>query len=290
MARPRLTNLNYFPLNVDFFEDDKIQLIEADYGLKGVIIALKLLCKIYKEKGYYYQWGDDQCLLFAKKAGEGIRSSLVSEVVQGLVRRGFFDKTVFDSFNVLTSKGIQERYIKALERTDLVEIKKELLCKNVEIGVNVTLIGIDVTKINVNDASMPQRKGKERKEKKRKEHSGQNLSDLHEPESIASEIQIINFEEFKNYFNEHRGNMPEFQTISDARKIKIKSLLKKFSKEKIAEAIQIANKSDFLQGNNPRSFICSIDWILNPTNFLKILEGNYNNQNKKNEYIKHRNR
>ncbi len=169
MARPKLKNLNYFPFNVDFFEDDKIQLIEAEFGTKGVMIAIRLLCKIYKENGYYYQWGDDQCLLFAKKAGDGIVPSLVSEVVNGLIKRSFFDKGVYDSFKILTSKGIQDRFIKALERSDSIEIVEDFLCKNVIISKNVTLIKVNVTETQINETLMPQRKEKEIKEDKSKE-------------------------------------------------------------------------------------------------------------------------
>jgi len=107
--------IDYFPLNVDFFNDDKIELIEGEFGLKGSTIAIRLLCKIYHE-GYYYQWGDDECLLFAKKMGDGIVPGLVKEVVQRLVKRSFFDERLFNSFQILTSKGIQKRYFEASKR------------------------------------------------------------------------------------------------------------------------------------------------------------------------------
>jgi hypothetical protein len=101
---------------VDFFEDDKIQLIEAEFGTKGVCVAIRLLCKVYKN-GYFYQWGGDECLLLSKQIGDGIVPNLVEEIVKGLVRRSFFDKGVFDSFRILTSRGIQRRYIEATGRT-----------------------------------------------------------------------------------------------------------------------------------------------------------------------------
>lgn len=62
----QIMGLDYFPMNVDFFEDDKIELIEAEFGIKGSILAVKLLCKIYKE-GYFYKWGEDECLLFQRR-------------------------------------------------------------------------------------------------------------------------------------------------------------------------------------------------------------------------------
>lgn len=126
MARPRKIGLDYFPLDVDFFEDDKIQLIEAEFGTKGICVAIRLLCKVYKN-GYFYQWGGDECLLLSKQVGDGIVPNLVEEIVKGLVRRSFFDKGVFDSFRILTSRGIQRRYLEAAGRTRTgVEINPEI--------------------------------------------------------------------------------------------------------------------------------------------------------------------
>ena len=62
MARTNKVGIDYFSFDVDFFNDDKIQLIEAEFGIKGSITAIRLLCKIYNE-GYFYGWGEDQCLL-----------------------------------------------------------------------------------------------------------------------------------------------------------------------------------------------------------------------------------
>ena len=44
--------INYFPIAVNFMEENAMEVIEAKYGMKGLAIVLKLLCKIYKE-GYY---------------------------------------------------------------------------------------------------------------------------------------------------------------------------------------------------------------------------------------------
>ena len=41
--------LDYFSLNVDFFDNDKIALIEAEHGWKGSLITLKLLCRIARK-------------------------------------------------------------------------------------------------------------------------------------------------------------------------------------------------------------------------------------------------
>ena len=49
--------INYFPIAVNFMEENAMEVIEAKYGMKGLAIVLKLLCKIYKE-GYYIPWGE----------------------------------------------------------------------------------------------------------------------------------------------------------------------------------------------------------------------------------------
>ncbi len=42
--------------------------------------------------------------------------------------------------------------------------------------------------------------------------------------------------------------------------------------------IQIAAKSDFLNGKNNKGWKVDFDWLFLPNNFPKVLEGNYDNQ------------
>lgn len=171
MARPTKIALDYFPFDVDFFKDDKICLMSARFGSKGEIIAVKLLCKIYSTYGYYYTWGEDESLLFAQSAGDGITHSLVNDVVVELAKRGFFNKPIFDKFGILTSTGIQERYLticKLLKRT--VEIKPEWDCTKMKMLRN-SLTPEKLEEIPEKSITIPeethQRKGKETKEKER---------------------------------------------------------------------------------------------------------------------------
>lgn len=88
----------------------------------------------------------------------------------------------------------------------------------------------------------------------------------------------IDFEKLILFFNENRGNMPKIQIISEPRKIRIKNLIKNYSKEKLMEVILLANTSNFMQGDNARNWIADFDWITQPKNFIKILEGSYKNK------------
>jgi hypothetical protein len=54
-----------------------------------------------------------------------------------------------------------------------------------------------------------------------------------------------------------------------------KSLLNDLSWE---EFFKLVANSDFLTGKNDRGFTATFDWVMKPSNFVKILEGNYNNR------------
>ena len=115
--------INYFPLNVHL--DDKFELIEAEFGLKGFAIVVKLFQKIYGQQGYYCEWTEDVALLFGKNVGLG--GDAVSEIVRAAIKRGIFDSELYDKYQILTSRGIQERYFEAVSRRKEVEVRKEYL-------------------------------------------------------------------------------------------------------------------------------------------------------------------
>lgn len=164
MARLNKVGIDYFPFNVDFFDDDKIQLIESEFGIKGGYIAIRLLCKIYKE-GYYYTWGADECLLFTKSLGaEGVSKNLVDNIIDRLAVRGFINQELFDKYSILTSKGIQTRYFEATKRYKEVNAIEEYLLVNVENYKNVIINRINV---NINSENVCTNQQKKRKEKKR---------------------------------------------------------------------------------------------------------------------------
>jgi hypothetical protein len=151
MARTNKIGLDYFPFDIDFFNDPKIEIMSARFGVKGEIIAIRLLCMIYRN-GYYIKWSDDESTLLAKRAGENITPSLVSEVVKELSRRGFFNESLLGKFNILTSHGIQARYFEAVKRYKSVPVFEEFLLVDVSNMENVSInkINVDINSKNVN--------------------------------------------------------------------------------------------------------------------------------------------
>ncbi len=111
--------LDYFSFDVNFFDNDKVALIEAEFGMKGIIVLLKLLCKIYSE-GYYCEWGEDQCLLFTsrklKPSIPEIDAAFTQKVIEALLKRNFLNQELYDEHHILTSRNIQERYYEVAKR------------------------------------------------------------------------------------------------------------------------------------------------------------------------------
>ena len=107
--------INYFPIGVNFMEENAMEVIEAKYGIKGSAIVLKLLCKIYKE-GYYIRWDEEQCLIFANKAGREVQAAEVQGIIEILFIKGILDRNSYLENGILTSESIQKVWLEATKR------------------------------------------------------------------------------------------------------------------------------------------------------------------------------
>lgn len=164
MARPTKKGLDYFPLDVDFLSDLKVRRIIKACGKEAVHILLALLANVYRDEGYYVLWDDDLAFLVADEVGT--KEGTVEELVRKAVQVKFFDKDIFDKYSVLTSKGIQNRYILATKERKKVELEFKYLLTN---EVNRSNISINGRNNSVNQGNNQQSKVKESKVKEIKE-------------------------------------------------------------------------------------------------------------------------
>ncbi|WP_455589880.1 DUF4373 domain-containing protein [Bacteroides rodentium] len=134
--------LDFFYLSVDFFDNDKVLLVEQEYDSRATLLAIKLLGKIY-HKGFYYKWGKDECLLFTRKLPADYTAEFVQSVVDALVERGFFHKEYYEKQGVLTSESIQLHYFEAVQRRKRVEVEPDYLLVDVKKYKNVHVAGED---------------------------------------------------------------------------------------------------------------------------------------------------
>lgn len=54
--------------------------------------------------------------------------------------------------------------------------------------------------------------------------------------------------------------------------------IKEYGLDNVIQAIQQINDSSFLKGQNSRNWTITFDWLVRPNNFIKVLEGNYNDE------------
>ena len=172
MARPLKTGLDYFPLDVH--DDDKIKFIRIKFKVTGVAIVFELYRKIYANS-FFSKWSEDEALIFS----DSIKADydLVNDVVKECLVRGIFDNEKFSEHNVLTSKGIQDRYAEVSNRRkyskenaeffviDSKMYKSSVVSENKN-GVNVYN---NPSSSGVNDYNSTQSKVKESKVKESKE-------------------------------------------------------------------------------------------------------------------------
>lgn len=170
MARPTKKGLDYFPLDVDFLSDLKVRRIIKACGKEAVHILVALLANIYRDEGYYVLWDDDLAFLVADEVGT--KEGTVEELVRKAVQVKFFDKDIFDKYSVLTSKGIQNRYILATKERKKVELEFKYLLTN---EVNRSNISINGRNNSVNQGNNQQSKVKESKEKESKEKQSKEI-------------------------------------------------------------------------------------------------------------------
>lgn len=120
MARPRKDGLDYFPVDVNILSDIKTKKLIRGYGTETITILIYLLSAIYRDNGYYLQYDDDLNFIIADEFN--FEENFVEKVILKMVEVDFFNKEMFEQHKILTSEGIQKRYLKASERRVSVNI------------------------------------------------------------------------------------------------------------------------------------------------------------------------
>lgn len=146
--------------------NDKIKMIEIEFGIKGYAVIWKLHQAIYSV-GYYLKWDIDAQLLFIDeyRLSEVGRNAL-SEIVACCIRRGVFESGMYEKYGILTSDEIQETFLTAKERSKKVIMNEDYALPVVYAFIeNASKKGKNVNIFFKNADISQQRKGKEKKGK-----------------------------------------------------------------------------------------------------------------------------
>ena len=200
MARPTAKGVEYFPLNVNFINDLKVRKLLLSCGAESIAVLIYLLSTIYKDEGYFVEIHEDEIDLIALDVN--VTPEFVLEVINKACEVRFFDVNLYNNFNILTSKGIQERYLKITERRKNSVVITQFNLVNVynnSINVNNNSINVNNNSINVYDNE--QSKVKKSKEKKSKVKSLSNDSVKNVYLTQTEERDCMNKKIYELYLN-----------------------------------------------------------------------------------------
>ena len=112
MARISKPGLDYFPLDVNFFQDRKVRRISNRHHAAGIAALTSLLCLIYKAKGFYIAWNQDT--LFDISQEVCCEEEEMQAIIDDCLSVGLFDTYIYKEYGILTSQAIQEQYHKII--------------------------------------------------------------------------------------------------------------------------------------------------------------------------------
>lgn len=279
MGRNKKIGLDYFPFDIDFFQDLRIRKLIKYQGGKAVTVYALLLCNIYKQ-GYYMRW--DEELPFFVSEQTGFEEAYIREVIKCCLVIGLFSKELYDSEKILTSKGIQERYQKIC---DLCRRNNEIYEYNI---ISSEDISFSSEEKPVSSAKSTQSKVKKSRVKKSKENDKEISPEGDTKKDELSlnphpQIEHVDFVRLQEYFNTtFNGKLSMVVNMTEARRKAVKARISQYDKETVFTVLKKVAASPFLLGCNDRNWKCDFDWIFKAGNFTKILEGNYDEKRNNN--------
>lgn len=236
MARPLKQGLDYFPLDVGFLQDMKVRRIIKSCGASAISVLIWLLGSCYRDEGYYIWWTEDLPFIVADEIG--VTEGCVQEVVKRALQVGFFDAGMKEKHGILTSAGIQKRFLEVTSRRKAAFLRRDFAL----ISVNVDNNSINVCNNSINVYGNEQSKVKKRKGKESKEKEG-------EKNVLSSQDEII-----QSYFSSNPELEKSIKRWMDMRKKRKASVsptalkknlaqLKKLSNGNIEDAVLIVEQS-----------------------------------------------
>lgn len=306
-----MADINWIKLRVDMFDDEKIKIIQSmPEGDAILVIWIRIIALAGKcnAKGLVliedeFPYSDEMLATIFNKPLATVRLALGTFEKFRMIERtekGIYISNFEKHQNTEGMEKIREqaRIRKQRER----EKKRALLeagnapalpensSENPEtLPENVT----DNVTSHVTSRVTEREVTKQNKNKNKNIYNISSNEDIVETSEKTSEApdrksERLSYDEIMKDFHATCPDLPGIRALNDARKTKIRSLVKELDKLKIFPGFepekklhvifQAAQNSDFLSGRSGKWNGCSFDWLINKTNALKVLEGQYQNK------------
>jgi hypothetical protein len=270
---------SYYNVDTDRYQDIRIKRLKKSFGCMGIAVYDYVLCEIYRVRGCFIEW--DESTAFDVAEYFDLKESQVNEIINYCCAVGLFNKELLVSGSILTSASIQKRFIEMSTRAKRKDIVIPDICK---IREELPKIPEESAKLPEKTSKLPEVCDKVKKSKVVTESTNvDSASDGKPPDNAkkkGSDFEINDFERLITWFNDQTkgvfGNVK--YPISDKRKSMVRARIREHGKETFMAVVKMACESNFLRGQNKSNFTATFDWIIKPSNFEKILSGNYSNK------------
>lgn len=293
-----MADINWIKLRVDMFDDEKIKIIQSmPEGDAILVIWIRIIALAGKcnAKGLVliedeFPYSDEMLATIFNKPLATVRLALGTFEKFRMIERtekGIYISNFEKHQNAEGMEKIREqaRIRKQRER----EKKRALL----EAGNTPALPENSSENPETLPENVTEREVTKQNKNKNKNKNISSNEDIVETSEKTSEVpdrksERLSYDEIMKDFHATCPDLPGIRALNDARKTKIRSLVKELDKLKIFPGVepekklhvifQAAQNSDFLSGRSGKWNGCSFDWLINKTNALKVLEGQYQNK------------
>lgn len=266
MGRPAKETVDYFPHYVK--SGRTIFILESKFGNDGYAFWFKLLEILGESEGHYYDCSISnnwEYLLAKTRCDE----NTANEIIETLISLGKIDGELWNEKRIIWCKNFVDNLSFAYNKRHVKLPSAPSFC-----GENYMCDGVSGEKTI---CAMEFSERKPDKEKKRKEKE-------------RKEEKIYPYQDIINLWSKKCGDkLSRVVKLTESRKHKIRSRLDEFgSQEEWMSTIEVlfdkVAASDFLCGESDKGWRASFDWLFeNEKNWVKVIEGNYDNRTKDNE-------
>lgn len=287
----------YFQHDYNARNDPKLQALMIKYGLAGIGAFWCIVEMLYEQDGTL-PITSISSIAYTLHVDEEMLKNIVCKMDLFECNKKFFwSRSVRRRLGIINEisdirRKAAERRWKSNKKNDAKAMQKQCKCNANAQNDNANAMQTECKSNAI--------KEKEIKEKEIKEGYKEGSSLRSEPlsteavdaDTAGEKIEVFKSEEEKylddfckkvaDYFNKKMQGkeITKIRQLTSARKASIKARLKESSETEVFAAIDKTSESDFLNGCGNREFKASFDWLFRPRNYIKVLEGNYDNNRK----------
>ena len=248
-------------------QDDKVRKLIRKHGYEGYGIFWSIIESLYLNANALRT--DYEGIAYDMRVNESIIESIINDFDLFEIKDGFFG-----------SKSVERRLNERYEKSNKAKQSAQSRWKNKLSDANGMRTECERIKKTCERNAINENKLKEIKLNNNNIYTHENVEQSSTNESVKCEKGIeINYQGLIDLFNkEFEGLLPKVVKLTNSRKKAIKNRIAENSKDDVIKVFNNVKTSDFLLGKE-KDWACNFDWIFNSSNFVKILEGNYNKNN-----------